>query len=147
MGYTTEFEGQFNLDKKLDSETHTFLKKLSETRRMARNLGHGYGVEGEFYVDGLGFAGQDHDDTIIDYNTPPSTQPSLWCQWEPTDDGMGIIWNGTEKFNAYVQWLEYIIDKILKPRGYTLDGKVKFQGERIGDSGTIIVKDNKVSVR
>ena len=32
MGYTTDFRGQFGLDKKLDEETYDFLVKFSETR-------------------------------------------------------------------------------------------------------------------
>jgi hypothetical protein len=37
MGYTTSFDGQFELNKKLDPETHSFLTKLEETRRMERD--------------------------------------------------------------------------------------------------------------
>ena len=32
MGYSTEFRGQFGLNKKLDEETYDFLVKFSETR-------------------------------------------------------------------------------------------------------------------
>ena len=30
-----------------------------------------YGNDGEYFVGGSGFAGQDKDDSIVDYNTPP----------------------------------------------------------------------------
>lgn len=143
MGYTTEFSGKFTFDKPLDNKTLTFLQKFNDTRRMARNVKE-YGIEGELYVDGKGFAGQDHEDNIIDYNRPPSTQPSLWCQWRPTDDGEALQWDGGEKFYAYVEWLEYLIKNIITPAGYTLNGTVHWQGEEIGDIGNIVVINNKV---
>lgn len=147
MGYTTDFFNQrLKLNKQLSLDDKTFLDKLNETRRMARNVGPEYGVEGEFYVDGEGFMGQDRETNIIDYNVPPKTQPGLWCQWKPTDDGRGLEWDGGEKFYDYVEWLEYIINW-LKPRGYVLNGSVDWQGEDSDDRGTITVVDNVVSTR
>jgi hypothetical protein len=147
MGYTTDFNGEFKLNKKLDTETHTFLDKLAETRRMKRNVDAKYGVEGEFYIDGEGFAGQAHEDNVIDHNSPPSTQPSLWLQWRPTDDGTAIEWDGGEKFYEYVEWIEYLIAKILAPRGYTLTGAVQWRGENFDDMGTILIQNNVVTVK
>lgn len=146
MGYTTEFEGGVELDKQLDDETYALLCGLSRTRRMARKgLEPKYGVEGEFYYnpDSEDF-GQEHDDNIIDYNRPPRTQPSLWCQWTPTEDRQWLKWDGGEKFYAYVEWMKYLIDRILKPRGYTVNGCIEWQGEESDDRGRIIVKNNKV---
>jgi len=147
MGYTTDFNGEFKLNKKLDAETHTFLNKLAETRRMKRNVDAKYGIEGEFYVDGEGFAGQDRDNTVMDGNSPPMTQPSLWLQWRPTDDGTAIEWDGGEKFYSYVEWIEYLIEKVLAPRGYTLTGAVQWRGENFDDLGTILIQDNVVTVK
>lgn len=148
MGYTTDFSGSFKLDRPLDIETFNLLKGLSSTRRMARNVDEKkYGVEGEFYVKGKGFAGQDRDKTIIDFNTPPKTQPGLWCQWVPNDTGTEIEWDGNEKFYCYVEWIQYIIDKILTPRKYKLNGEVEWQGEDSGDVGKIVIKNNVVKVK
>jgi hypothetical protein len=146
MGYTTEFRGSFELNKPLDEKTNDFLVKLSKTRRMARNLPKEYGVEGEFYVDGSGEYGQDKEDNIIDYNRPPKTQPSLWCQWVPADDGRVIEWDGNEKFYDYVEWIEYLIAKVLAPKGYILDGDVDWRGEDREDLGTISINNNKVTL-
>jgi hypothetical protein len=140
MGYTTDFEGQFDLDRPLDVETFTFLNKFNETRRMKRNLGPEFGVEGEFYVNG--------DDTgVIDYNDPPRTQPGLWCQWTPTEDGRHIEWDGGEKFYEYVEWIRYLIDAVLAPKDYVLNGTVEWQGEESDDRGRIVVKDNEVTIQ
>src|SRR5216117_2712686 len=103
MGYTTDFAGQFNLDKPLSDEDYNFLCKFRDTRRMARNLPPEYGIDGEFFVDGTGFGGQDRDSTIINYNLPPKTQPGLWCKWIPTADKLGIEWDGEEKFYNYIE--------------------------------------------
>jgi hypothetical protein len=146
VGYTTDFSGTFKLNKKLSEEDHTFLNKFNETRRMGRNVDPKYGVEGEFYVDGGGAFGQDSEDNVINNNQPPKTQPGLWCQWRPTDDGMGIEWDGGEKFYEYVAWIEYLIDKVLGPRGYVLNGEVEWEGEESGDLGKISIKDNVVTV-
>lgn len=146
MGYTTEFSGEFYLNKKLDEQTHKFLDKLASTRRMKRDLPAEYGAEGEFYVDGKGFHGQANEDSIVDYNSPPYTQPSLWCQWKPTIDGTAIEWDGGEKFYEYVPWIEYIIEKVLAPRGYTLTGDVEWRGEEWADTGVISISNNKVTV-
>ena len=147
MGYTTDFEGSFNITPVLSQKDNEFLTKFSGTRRMARSVGPEYGIEGEFYVDGTGWAGQDSDTTVINYNRPPGTQPGLWCQWIPTDDGCELIWDGGEKFYNYVEWLDYLIDKILAPRGYTLNGECQWFGEERDDVGVIIVKNNKVTTK
>ena len=137
MGYHTEFKGKFNLNKPLDDETYNFLIKFNETRRMARNTDPKFGVEGEFFVDGFGFRGQDNDPTIIDHNRCPSTQPGLWCQWRPSEDRMHIEWDEGEKFYEYRAWLVYIIKNFLTPKGYTLSGFVSYQGEDSDDNGII----------
>ena len=143
MGYSTSFNGTVKLNKQLSQEDKTFLTKLSETRRMARNI-EGYGVEGEFYVDsGL----NDYDDpTVVNHNQPPSTQPGLWCQWTPTQDGWGIEWDEGEKFYEYVEWLQYIIDWIA-PKGYIANGEIEWYGEDRDDMGKIIVKNNQITIK
>jgi hypothetical protein len=147
MGYTTNFRGKFELNKPLDKETLDFLQKLNKTRRMARKLPQQYGVEGEFYVDGGGDFGQAREPSIIDYNRPPKTQPGLWCQWRPSDDGTCIEWDGGEKFYRYVEWLQYIIKNFLAPKRYVLNGEVEWRGESWSDSGVIVAKDNAITIK
>lgn len=146
MGYTTDFSGRFELDKPLAPKMLNFLKMFNETRRMKRIVDEAFGIDGEFFVFGTGSYGQDQDSTIVDYNSEPSTQPSLWCQWIPSDDGKGIEWDGGEKFYSYSEWLFYLINKVLAPNGYTLNGTVIWQGEETGDVGKIHVVDNVVTV-
>jgi len=81
------------------------------------------------------------------HNETPKNIPSLWCQWVPTKDGTGIEWDGNEKFRNYVEWLKYILYNFLQPWGYELNGEVQWQGESCGDTGKIVVKNNKVTTR
>jgi hypothetical protein len=160
MGYTTEFKGFFELDRALTKDHLAYLEMFASVRHMKRDpikcetlpdpyreaVGLPIGVEGEYFVGGQGYAGQDRDTSVIDYNNEPSTQPGLWCQWIPLSDGTGIEWDGNEKFYNYVEWLQYLIEHFLKPWGYTLNGNVQWQGEEMGDVGMIAVKDNVLKV-
>ena len=130
MGYTTVFAGQFDLNKRLDDNTYNLLNGLANTRRMKRDINESlYGVDGEFYIGGKGFRGQGYEDNVIDSNSPPDTQPSLWLQWIPTENRMSIIWDGNEKFYSSAKWIRYLIDTILMPRGYVINGVVNAEGE------------------
>ncbi len=160
MGYSTDFNGAFNLDEPLTEAHAKYLRKFSETRRMQRlpvitsqfkddcrtAVGLPIGVDAEYYTGGNG--GWDSKDlSVVDYNSPPGSQPGLWCQWIPSDDNKTIIWDGGEKFYNYVEWLEYIICHFLEPWGYTLNGTVTWQGEEHLDVGRIVVTNNAVKTQ
>ena len=147
MGYTTDFSGKFDLNKELSPKMKQYLTLFNETRRMKRNTDEVFGVQGEFFVFGGGDFGQASEPNIIDFNEPPTTQPSLWNQWTPTQDGMGIEWDGGEKFYYYTEWLVYLINKILAPNGYILNGVVQWQGDENGDVGEIFVENNRVFIQ
>ncbi len=95
-------------------------------------------------MEGGGAFGQDREDNVIDFNSPPGPQPGLWCQWCPSEDRKGIEWDGGEKFYRYAEWLEYLVDKVLAPKGYVLNGEVEWQGEDRNDRGVLKVVDNVV---
>jgi hypothetical protein len=140
MGYSTQFVGEFKVDRPVDTETYNLLVGLATTRRMKRRVDAKYGVDGEFYVE-------DDDEGVVDNNRTPSTQPSLWCQWLIDDDRQTISWDGGEKFYDYVEWIKYIADRVLKPRGYKLSGEVEWQGEDARDIGIIVVTENEVTTK
>lgn len=171
MGYTTDFEGAFALDRPLAPEQRRYLKAFARTRRMKRDAaraakledpvreaaGLPVGEEGGFVVPAASYSeddglevenfGQDDDDSVVDHNDPPAGQPGLWCQWEPNDDGTAIQWDEGEKFYSYVEWLRYLVEHFLAPWGYTLNGEVTWEGEESGDLGKIVVTDNAVEVK
>jgi hypothetical protein len=135
MSYDVQFSGKFLLNKPLDYNTYEFLKKLAETRRVKRKVLPVYGIEGEFYVE------DDYSSSIIDRENPPITQPSLYCQWIPSTDHRYIKWDGKENFSEAIEWIEYIISKVLAPRNYILNGIVNWQGVNL----IIEVHDNVVN--
>lgn len=142
MGYSTDFEGEFVLNRPLEKNHKEYLDKFARTRRMKRNaqiaatlpdphrqaVGLPIGAEGGYFAGATGLAGQDCDDSIVDYNEEPIEQHSLWCDWQPTEDGTAIHWNGAEKFHNYDDWLRYIIKHFLEPWGYRIAGDVRWQG-------------------
>jgi hypothetical protein len=65
----------------------------------------------------------------------------------PNEDGSALVWDEGEKFYDYTEWIVYLINQYLAPRGYTVDGEVRWNGEEDEDKGIIIVKKNKVSTR
>jgi hypothetical protein len=158
MGYTTSFNGEFKVTPPLTKAQVKYLEQFSETRRMKRDPEKAealpdpirkavklpLGVDCEFFVGGLGSFGQGHDESVLDHNAPPETQPGLWCQWIPADDGTAIFWNEAEKFYFASAWLQYICTQFLIPWGRKLDGEVTWQGEDPEDIGTIFVQANKV---
>jgi len=94
--------------------------------------------------------------TLREYNTlrkvaherhDRKTHPDYYCQWIPTDDGLGLRWDGNEKFSSYKEWLEYLIKHYFKPWGVVLSGEVFFRGEERRDVGSLVVVDNLVSIR
>ena len=159
MGYTTDFSGKFKITPKLSAEHVAYLKQFSNTRRMARDadtaatlpdpireaVGLPVGDQGEYFVGGGDFMGQGHDESITNYNGSPANQPGLWCNWEPSEDGKHMQWDGSEKFYYYVQWLEYIKDNFLTPWGYKMTGEVKWRGEDTSDRGVIVATPSSIT--
>jgi hypothetical protein len=73
--------------------------------------------------------------------------PSYYCQWIPSEDLLGIEWDGGEKFYGYEEWLVYIIDHFLVPNTYHLSGDVRWEGEENKDIGRLIVVNNLLEVK
>jgi hypothetical protein len=159
MGYTTNFSGYFEVTPDMKPEHHEYINKFRETRRMKRDsqkallfpdpiretAGLCIGLEGSYFVGGVGYYGQDRDDSVIESNEPPEGQPGLWCQWIVNDVG-NVEWDESEKFYNYVEWLQYLIDHFFSKWEYTLNGTVYWQGEDLNDIGRIFVKDNIIEV-
>jgi hypothetical protein len=161
MGYTTDFNGEFSLNKPLLKEHADYLNSFASTRRMKRDeaiasgladpvrvaAGLPVGTEGAYFVGGTGSFGQGDDASVLSHNTPPDGQPGLWCQWVPNHDGTAIVWDDGEKFYNYVDWIEYLIENFIAPWGYELNGDVYWFGEDHGDTGVICIEKNVVAVK
>lgn len=165
MGYTTDFNGSLKLSRPVTEKEQNYINGFSGSRRMKRDIhklvalhngqhGHPtpedstpeaiYGTDGEYFAMDDGQFGQSRDDSILDYNQPPSTQPGLWCQWV-LNDPEHLEWDGGEKFYSYTEWLKYLIKEFFKPWGIKLNGSIKWYGEDPEDVGIIVVVDNSVT--
>lgn len=71
--------------------------------------------------------------------------PGFWCDWVPTDDRLGIEWNGSEKFYSYTEWLQLIVSRFLEPNGYKLNGEVMWRGEDFEDRGILVAYNNEIT--
>jgi hypothetical protein len=119
MGYSTNFEGEFQLSLPLTAEHKAILVDLAQQE----------------HVPGEGGK---------PLRAANSGRPCRYCQWVPTADGTEIQWDGGEKFYCWLEWLQYIVDHHLRPWGYVLSGQVRWSGENLDDAGIIYVKDNRV---
>lgn len=151
MGYQTKFTGRVHITPPLNPQEIAYLTKFSETRRMAREAG-------PYFVYGTGDAGQNRDADIQNYNSPPPGQPSLWCGWEPTEDGTAIEWDRREKFYRSTEWMRYLIEHFLKAGAHaegqpgfedftfdhTVAGVIHAEGEAQDDVWDLVVWDNHV---
>lgn len=81
---------------------------------------------------------EDSDDTRFEGN------PGGYCQWVLTKQRDGLEWDGNEKFYDYVEWLQFIQDRILKPNGVELTGTVSYSGEDTTDNEMLVLEDGIV---
>lgn len=159
MGYTTEFDGTIKIEPVITEELKEYINNFSSTRRMKRDneklmvlfKGEGgfdgsYGKEGEYFVGSKENYGQTRDASVVDFNTPPETQPGLWCQWIVNDAGE-LEWDGNEKFYCGYDWMKYIVENFLAPKGYICNGEIFADGEEGGDEWKINVDDNVVTTK
>ena len=72
--------------------------------------------------------------------------PSHNCSWIYDSKSQSIKWDGQERFYNYVEWIIWIIEGILRPRGYVLDGMIHFRGMCVRDQGMIMIENNEVEV-
>jgi len=151
MGYTTYFNGEITVEPPLSEKEVSYLNKFASTRRMNRK-------KGAYYVDGGGSFGQAAEDDVIDNNYPDPSQPGLWCQWIPNDDGTAILWDDGEKFYEAGAWMEYIIEHFIgkNPKaqeelpfftGHKCSGVIYADGEESDDNWMIEVKNGKVNIK
>ena len=153
MHMPVKFSGTLELNKKLDEETFALLTGLHITTRFAR-IGldkEKYGVEGEFYIP---YIPEEWDELkrnyhIVEPKRPPHTQPSFVCHWQPTQTKSVLQWDDEWSGDLLpdIQWIEYLIDNVLSPRKYTLNGQATWQSADKITCGKVIVSNNKLRVK
>lgn len=155
MGYSTDFTGRIEIDPPLNQSEINYLTKFSYTRRMKR-------TQGPYFV-AVDVDGAEDEKGVINFNEPPKPQPSLWCNFEPTEDGTALVWNESEKTQCGKEWIQYLIDYFLQANDHLVadactyfkdftfnhvcNGELIAQGEDPDDIWKIVVKDNVVTVK
>lgn len=74
-----------------------------------------------------------------------TTGIDAYFQWVPADTLEHIVWDGNEKFYKYAEQLRWLCTW-LGERGISANGNLYWDGEETGDTGTIVVTDNKVTL-
>ena len=161
MVSSVNFTGKFEINKPLTEVHKRYLSAFSSTRRVARNeetvkklkdsireaANLPIGPQGEYFVGAI-FGSEDLEHkSIISYNIPPNRQPSLWCQWGPSDDGKYIVWDSWVNEHYCYEWIQYLINNFIDPWGYKLNGTSKWIDTiDQSNSGKISIVNNKVEV-
>ena len=82
-----------------------------------------------------------------DENGPPGSDgkpETFYCQWVPTDDRARLESDKGEKFYFSEEWLVYLIEKFIKPWGYSLNGESPWSIDDFEQGGILSVVDNMV---
>jgi len=134
------YKGTIKFDKRLDDDTYNLLTALNATRRMwwdaamleadgiakVKEIGN----DGEFFFDEREFSYEEFNDIEKRYatnrNLPPGVQPDLYDCWEVTPNRKGLVWDNSEGSYYGHEWLQYLVKKILVPRGYHPSGIVNY---------------------
>lgn len=72
-----------------------------------------------------------------------STGIDAYFQWVPSDDLQHIVWDRNEKFYQYTEQLKWLCNW-LRQHDILANGCLYWQGEEVGDTGTLVVTANSV---
>ena len=120
MGYTTDFDGQFEFNRQLTKKELQTMETLYDTRHE-----DGYREKPSIWLQWM----------VEEYQCISTGKKTHY-----------LIWDGNEKFYNYIEWLEYLIKYFFKPNNLSITGRVRWRGEEFDDMGTISVEDNEVEV-
>jgi hypothetical protein len=157
MGYCTTFDGKIEINPPLNDREIQYLQQFSETRHYQKKSGS-YTIHLNDGFLNIDFKKSDSD--LIDFNKLDIDSPSLYCCWEPSEDGQYLQWNGQEKFYASKEWLEYLIQHFLDKnaiakkdqenfsflQSHLLNGIIEAQGEEELDHYYLVVENNNVTI-
>ena len=157
MSNSTIQISKFHISGEVTPELLSYINNFSTSRRMKRSnkkikklypnwkdccLNGELGTDGEYFVCP---EERKKDSSILDYNIPPATQPSLWCDWEIAENNGSyyIQWNGNDGFSYPAPWLQYIVDNFIVPNNLSISGVGLSIGGR-GDVFYILAEDNEL---
>jgi len=164
MGYSTDYYGEARIVPGISSEDEKIINEWLNQRhvicnpeRIEREYGNlrtvDYAPLGEgawnwvpspqSLAPSYMFDNPDVSQFVVDHNEPPFDCPSLWSDLR-IENGC-LVWTGTEKTYAFVDWLIFIQRNILDSLGCRLEGQFDFQGEDKDDCGRFYVSGDQVT--
>lgn len=155
MHKLTKLNGDISIEPPLNKEEIEYFTKFSNTRRIDRK-------RGPYFVGGSNNENDNiHNDDILDFKTPPSCQPSSWCNWSVDEEGKKLFWNNDSSIENAKEWLDYIVTHFFgyEPvaklvhshrygffNGHKLNGTITVQKTKEESPIYIIAKNNIVSM-
>jgi hypothetical protein len=82
-----------------------------------------------------------NDNGFLSKTDKPSGSYSLW-----ETDGVSLYADSGKAYD-FDRWIELIVNKIVKPRGYILNGEVEWIGEDPDDRGKITINNNLIKYK
>lgn len=159
MGYTTKFTGQFRLDRKLHPSHANYLRAFNDSRHMRFNTKRAEGIDDPYRVAAGLPVGREGmycafvregvsvgRGIVLEDASPLGPNTSRYCDWVPTDDDQGIAWDGAEKFGGFAAWLAFVVEHFLDRWSYAVRGAVAWEGKSDGDTGVLVVLNNRLVV-
>lgn len=169
MGYSVNYYGSIDIEPPLDSELHERINAWLACHHAQYDVDKIYQVDPDadlHTVDGnpVGENGWNWVKVFIDPHSPAyepylpaviderhsDPMPSLWSDLILEHDykmGSAVLkWNGIEKSYEIPSWIEILIQNVLAPNGYVLNGVLSWEGDDNDDTGSIRVVDNDVIV-
>jgi hypothetical protein len=159
MSHDIEFTGHVTVEPPLNADEARYLHRFARSRRFHR-------VSGPYTTE----TDQSRGDDTVHYNRKSPEQPSLNCDWRPTEDAAGIEWDGSGNSDRYDKWMQYLIDTFLSVDAtlraelaepvpgrhypsefahftfdHVVNGVIQTKGEYEYDRGRLVVDHNAVS--
>jgi hypothetical protein len=142
MGYKTTFTGELTITPPLSVKFIQYLRIFVKKRHFCmKQTNSDLGTEGEFSLDLI----SETDDNVLDYNKPPGTQPSLWCDWFLSNNGARIYPIDGNNYR-YAEWLIYLNEHFFTVMNNKLSGQISWQGEHHNDHGIIQIDNGIIHV-
>lgn len=175
------YEGYFKINPKLNDYDKYYLLNFNKTIHLKRNVSYLrdtykgrngyngiYGIYGEFFVNFVvDINGKDldnetfsdfikHNDSIIDHEKSPPTQPNKYCPWVPNSNGDKLFFKPLDKIiitnknenKEYIesfQWMNWIVNNIIKNK-YKVNGYFEIINKKENYHKTLKINNNKFTL-
>lgn len=156
MGTTTMLEGEFLVTPAItDDNVLNLLKGLENAQKVHSRKSRAKLNEDSVKKCSKKYSSDESDNDIITYDNDSLSFLLKWIddnkppyhlhEWIYDKKSSVFRWSNSEKVHTYVECLKYLIEKILKPNGYTLNGTIAWNWDYTDHTGNIVVDNNNVS--